>query len=56
MMTGQVRSLSVNQSAIGAQMGTVYRFGIVCPRRRRKQILHTHMLGDESRAPEGFVQ
>jgi hypothetical protein len=37
--------VSVNESATGTQVGILYRFGIACPKRRQKQILHTHMLG-----------
>jgi hypothetical protein len=46
--------LGVNKYAIGAQMGILYRCGIACPRRRQKQILHTHMFGRPLRArPNG---
>lgn len=36
--------MSINEPAIGAQMGILYRCVIACPRRRQKQVPRTHML------------
>ena len=36
---------------VGAQMGILYRCVMVCPRRRQKQILRTHMLSGAKLLP-----
>jgi hypothetical protein len=36
--------LGVSKCGIGAHMGVLYRFGMACARRRKNQILYTHIL------------
>ena len=47
--------MSVNESAIGAPTGLLYRCGIAYPRKRQEQILRTHMLGSHNYSPTLIV-